>query len=137
MATNNVLIYSEQAAIFNHPNDYDTKCSIGVKEFKYLPEWVLESTMFILLKRSNSIRVAGNARDQIEMEMNGIGGESKAEPVEPPTSAELDNKLTDYTKMRVHELYDLCVEKSLEPEKNRNKDYYLGLLVQNEVATEN
>lgn len=134
MVTNNVLFYSEQAAIFNHPADYNTKCSIAVKEFKYLPEWVTESTMFKLLKKENKIRVAGNAKDQIEMEMNGLQVESK--PIELPTSAELDNKLSSYTGMKKRELYDLCVEKGLEPEKERSKDYYIGLLSQNDLTAE-
>lgn len=134
METNSILFFSNQAAIFNHPKDYNTKCHIGVEEFKYLPEWVLESTMFKLLKKENKIRVAGSKKDQIEMEMNGL--QTQTENIEPPTSAELDNKLTSYAGMKKRELYDLCVEKGLEPEDQRSKDYYVGLLSQNDVEAE-
>lgn len=133
--TNKVQVFSNQAAIFNHPKDYQTKCSVNAYEFTWLPDWILQSTMYKGLDKMGKIKIVDNAHDQIQLEQDGKIKEEKHD-TQPITTAELDNAMVEYNDMKSKELYDLCLSRGLQVEKQRSKDYYIGLLINDDNKNE-
>ena len=49
-------------------------------------------------------------------------------PTEEPEADEEQNNDVDYSNMKAKELYDLCVEKGIEVEAKKSKEYYIEKL---------
>lgn len=125
MRTGYIQIFSEQAATFNHPKDYNTKVSVNAFKFEEVPEWVMDSAMFNLLTKARKLRVINGKNDVAKVEIAN-GKISKENTIEAMEKAE--EKEVDYTSMKAKKLYELCVEKGIEVEPQQSKDYYLEKL---------
>lgn len=130
-----IQIFTEQSALFVNPgNKYDTfeaKCF----EFVTAPDWVVNTLLFKLLQKDGKIKIL-NAGDKF-IENNGVIAKVEPEVTNEPDpaveeeSAANDNEIQNYAEMSNKELYALCMEKGIEAEPKKNKDYYLNLLAKN------
>lgn len=129
-----ILLYSDQAAIFRHPNDRNITEAIGYKDFKYMPEWVADSYMYKALAAEGKAHIAESTEDKKRLENDGLKGQNapKSEPKEIKTDGTMDNVLTNFAAKTVKELADICEKRGLEPKKGENKAYYLDLLAKAE-----
>lgn len=127
MKTGYIQIFSNQAATFNHPNDYETKCKVEAFKFVNVPEWVPDSLMYKNLEKHNKIKLIRDRKDVAEIEINGkVTNSDINNALENSKEAEID-----YTHMKSSELYKLCLEKGLEVEPKRASEYYINMLKNN------
>lgn len=49
-------------------------------------------------------------------------------PTEEPETDEEQSDVVDYSNMKAKELYDLCVERGIEVEAKKSKEYYIEML---------
>lgn len=128
-----IQIFTEQSALFTNPADkydsFEAKCY----EFTTAPDWIVNTLMFKLLQKDGKIKIL-NSGDKF-VENNGQIAkviEPTSTPADAPVDEEEpavnDNEIQDLAQMSNKELYALCMEKGIEAEPKRNKDYYLNLL---------
>lgn len=122
-----VTVFSQQAVIFNHPDDYNTKYTIRAYDFVQVPDWVLNSEMYALLKQKNRIRLVESKADIAEIE-DANGKIDNATVLENLDKTDEVETTIDYTQMKSKELYEICVEKGIEVEAKQSKDYYIEKL---------
>lgn len=139
MKTGYIQIFSNQAATFNHPKNYDEKVKVRAFEFSEVPEWVLQSVMFKALTKSNKIRLINGKSDISKIEEAGKiesgkiteaidTAETTPETVE--TAAVAENNPDPYANLKNKQLYDLCVERGIDVEMHQSRRYYLDKLNQ-------
>lgn len=138
MKTGQVQIFSNQSATFNHPNDYNTKFRVKAFEFVYAPDWVLESSMYKSLKKDRKIKLIKSSADVADIETKGkvdnknindaLNSTNETQSKENKVNL-TDNELKEYSEKTARELYDICVEKGIEVESKKAKEYYLEKLI--------
>ena len=74
-----LTIFSNQSATFNHPDDYNTKCSVSAFDFVSVPDWVPDSEMFKALKSMGKIKIIENSKDVADIEIKGKVDDKKVE----------------------------------------------------------
>ena len=128
MRTAYIQVFSEQTAKFHHPKNYEITASVRAYEFSEVPEWVLDSTLYQLLSADRKIKLIESKKDVAQVdEVNGkISKESLADAIDSVEQTE-ENEV-DYSAMKAKQLYDLCVEKGIEAEKQQSREYYINLL---------
>nr|DAI25117.1 MAG TPA: hypothetical protein [Caudoviricetes sp.] len=139
MKTGQVQIFSNQTTVFNHPKDYNTKFKVRAFEFSYAPDWVLDSAMYKALEKSKKIKLIGSRADVAEIEMNGKVKSNEIdkaldsnEEVVKKNVEEInvdDNELQTYHEKSSKELYNLCLEKGIQVESKKPKEYYINKLI--------
>ncbi len=138
--TGYITIFSDQAATFNHPDDYTVTSIIEAYKFEEVPDWVSKSRMFELLTKSKKIKVVEGKKSVAEID-NANGKVKNTEvsaaldAIESETDLTSDEALEedkdntlDYTHMKSKELYEICVEKGIEVEAKQPKEYYIDKL---------
>ena len=138
MKTGQVQIFSNQSATFNHPNDYSLKFRLKAFEFTYAPEWILESEMYKALKKDGKIKLIKSSADVADIETKGkvdnknindaLNSTNETQSKENKVNL-TDNELKEYSEKTARELYDICVEKGIEVESKKAKEYYLEKLI--------
>ena len=128
MRTGYIQVFSEQTAKFHHPKNYEITASVRAYEFSEVPEWVLDSELYKLLSADRKIKLIESKKDVAQVdEVNGkISKESLADAIDSVEQTE-ENEV-DYSAMKAKQLYDLCVEKGIEAEKQQSREYYINLL---------
>lgn len=131
MKTGYIQIFSEQAAKFHHPKDYNITASVKAFEFAEVPEWVMQSRIYKLLVSDKKIRLIEGKKDVAEVESaNGkISRQDVVDAIDSvdETEATEENEI-DYSAMKAKQLYDLCLERGIEAEKQQSREYYINLL---------
>lgn len=136
MKTGYIQIFSNQAATFNHPKNYDEKVKVRAFEFSEVPEWVLQSVMFKALTKSNKIRLINGKSDISKIEEAGKIESSKiteaidTAEITQETATETEKNEDMYANMKNKQLYDLCVERGIDVEMHQSRRYYLDKLNQ-------
>ena len=138
MKTGQVQIFSNQSATFNHPNDYDTKFRVKAFEFVYAPDWIVDSKMYQFLKKDGKIKLIKSSADVADIETKGkvdnknindaLNSANETQSKENKVNL-TDNELKEYSEKTARELYDICVEKGIEVESKKAKEYYLEKLI--------
>lgn len=138
MKTGQVQIFSNQSATFNHPNDYNTKFRVKAFKFVYAPDWILESSMYKSLKKDRKIKLIKSSADVADIETKGkvdnknindaLNSTNETQSEENKVNL-TDNELKEYSEKTARELYDICVEKGIEVESKKAKEYYLEKLI--------
>ena len=137
----NVTVFSNKSANFNHPKDYSTVVNVRALTFETVPDWVLDSKMFQLLKKENSIRIIESNKDLKDVEVAGkvkskeIFDAVKEEIAVAEVAAEVEEdevevETSDYSQMSSKQLYTICVEKGLNVEPKLKKEDYIKVLAE-------
>lgn len=131
MANSRIQVFCKQSVKFNHPKDYNVKHETKANEFTYIPDWVLDSTMFKLLQQKNMIKVIGSKQDVVDIETsNGKVIDKALEEAEEAATSTVEAAV-DYETLKAKELYSLCIEKGVEVQEKQPKDYYIEKLTSN------
>jgi hypothetical protein len=123
-------IYSKKAFCFQNPNVASivgldekqlkqTLVHVRAMDFVEVPDWVVEDAMFNWAVQDGDIEV-------LDKKML-VGGA----PVSPASE-----DVKDFQDMKAAQLYKLCVERGIECEERKSKDYYIELLEAQVVANE-
>lgn len=133
MRTGYIQVFSEQTAKFHHPKNYEITASVRAYEFSEVPEWVLDSTLYQLLSADRKIKLIESKKDVAQVdEVNGkISKGSLADAIDSVdinADEVVEENEVDYSAMKAKQLYDLCVEKGIEAEKQQSREYYINLL---------
>ena len=133
MRTGYIQVFSEQTAKFHHPKNYEITASVRAYEFSEVPDWVLDSTLYQLLSADRKIKLIESKKDVAQVdEVNGkISKESLADAIDSVdinADEVAEENEVDYSAMKAKQLYDLCVEKGIEAEKQQSREYYINLL---------
>lgn len=131
MRTGQVQIFSNQTAVFNHPDDYETKFRVRAYEFTYAPDWILKSRMYKALLDSNKIKLIESNSDVAKIETNGkIESKEINEALNNTENLNIsDNDLQSYSEKSSKELYNICLEKGIQVESKKPKEYYIEKLI--------
>lgn len=131
MRTGQVQIFSNQTAVFNHPDDYETKFRVRAYEFTYAPDWILKSRMYKALLDSNKIKLIESNSDIAKIEINGkIESKEINEALNNTENLNIsDNDLQSYSEKSSKELYNICLEKGIQVESKKPKEYYIEKLI--------
>jgi hypothetical protein len=141
----NVTVFSNKSANFNHPKDYSTVVNVRALTFETVPDWVLDSKMFQLLKKENSIRIIESNKDLKDVEVAGkVKSKEIFDAVKETVAAtavevevdelveedEVEVETSDYSQMSSKQLYTICVEKGLNVEPKLKKEDYIKVLAE-------
>ena len=137
MKTGQVQIFSNQSATFNHPDDYKTKFRVKAFEFTYVPDWVINTEMYKLLLNDGNVKLIKSSADVADIEIKGKVDNknindalNSANEIQSEENVSLsDNELKEYSEKTARELYDICVEKGIEVESKKPKEYYLKKII--------
>lgn len=145
-----ITVFSNKTAVFNHPKDYSITHEVAAFDFAKVPGWIVESTMFKLLTKDNAIRVIESNKDLKDVELSGKANKKDIfENTEKPAGDDLEvdkdgesedseddegegasSEGLDFSEMTKKQLYGLCVERGLEVEPKKNKEFYLEALLE-------
>ena len=116
MRTGQVQIFSNQTAVFNHPDDYETKFRVRAYES---------------LLDSNKIKLIESNSDIAKIETNGkIESKEINEALNNTENLNIsDNDLQSYSEKSSKELYNICLEKGIQVESKKPKEYYIEKLI--------
>lgn len=133
-----ITVFSNQAATFNHPNDYNIRATVEAYKFEEVPDWVVTSRMFELLSKSKKIKVVEGRRSIAEIDnangkIKNIEVSAALDSIEPEVTLAEDvsdsvDTSSDFTHMKSKELYEMCLERGIEVEAKQPKEYYIEKL---------
>lgn len=148
-----VQIFCEQRALFVHPLDRDVKHKVEPFEFAYVPEWVVKTEFWKMLKQSGKAKEIGTRKDVAEIEKKGkidkaaLSKTLEKAPMVEEAVKETDEEEVEITEstepeydsgeaievveekaledMTAKELYKFCADNNIEVEMKKSKAFYL------------
>lgn len=149
-----VQIFCEQRALFVHPLDRDVKHKVEPFEFAYVPEWVVKTEFWKMLKQSGKAKEIGTRKDVAEIEKKGkidkaiLSKTLEKAPMIEEAAKETDEEEVEITEntesehdsgeaieaveekvlvkdMTAKELYKFCIDNNIEVEMKQSKAFYL------------
>lgn len=159
-----VQIFCEQRALFVHPLDRDVKHKVEPFEFAYVPEWVVKTEFWKMLKQSGKAKEIGTRKDVAEIEKKGkidkaaLSKTLEKAPMVEEAVKETDEEEVEITEstepeydsgevievveekalevMTAKELYKFCVDNNIEVEMKQSKAFYLEKIAEFKQAAE-
>lgn len=148
----NITVFSNKTVNFNHPLDFSRVVNVKALSFETVPDWIVDSKMFKLLKSEGSIRIINSNKDLREVEAEGkvkgkdIFEATKEEMIEKEEEAQFarereieveegtkeEKEIVNFSDMTSKQLYNLCIEKGLNAEPKQKKEVYVKLLTEEE-----
>lgn len=148
----NITVFSNKTVNFNHPLDFSRVVNVKALSFETVPDWIVDSKMFKLLKSEGSIRIINSNKDLREVEAEGkvkgkdIFEATKEEMIEKEEEAQFarereieveeetkeEKEIVNFSDMTSKQLYNLCIEKGLNVEPKQKKEVYVKLLTEEE-----